>query len=144
MVEDALLRELPADLDRSRLLELTDGGDVEGSLEGFDVVLCRDALRASPYPMALLADLWRLAAPAGVLLLEAEIDPAPEHSGYARFVPATSGAGWIPGRLALRWMVEVCGFDVERWLDPSDAPNDTRAYLRAVRGEREPARSAPP
>jgi hypothetical protein len=165
----AMLQELPADLAGSRLLEVVVPGahgtassaltkrgaeeiveserprelldDGEGS---FDYVLCRDVLRSCPYPMALLADLWRLAAPGAVLLLDSEVVSEPEHSGYARFVPtAGAGAGWVPGRLALRWMVEISGFDVERRLEVPDAPADPRACLRAVRAERAPARSAP-
>lgn len=144
MVADVLSQELPAELDRARLLEVAEGDAVEGGAASFDFVLCRDALRSSPHPLALLAELRRLAAPEGVLLLEAETDPESAHSGYARFSPATgSGVGWIPGRLALRWMVEVSGFDVERWLGEPAAAADSRARLRAVRAEREPARSAP-
>jgi len=144
VTEDLLLRELPADLDRARLLEVAGDSGVEGRAQEFDFALCRDPLRSCPYPMALLADLWRLLAPGGVLLLEAEVDPAREHSPYARFVPAaTTGAGWVPGRLALRWMIEASGFDVERWLGDADIGADSRAHLRALRSERAPARSAP-
>ncbi len=135
-------RELPDDLTDVRVLEVRPG-DVLDTEEGdFDFVLCRNALRSSPYPMALLADLWRLTAPAGVLLLESDVVAGPEHSQYASFVPSTrSGGGWVPGRLALRWMVEVSGFDVERWLDEAGASGC--ACLRAVRSDRTPARSAP-
>jgi SAM-dependent methyltransferase len=146
VVESALRGELPANLDGKQVLEVVHASDLEDQRVGsFDFILCRDLLRTSPHPMALLASLWRLAAPGGVLLLEAAIDPDPAHSGYARFVPtASSGTGWVPGRLALRWMVEVSGFDVERWLsDPAVRGDDSRARLRAVRAEREPARSAP-
>lgn len=115
----------------------------EGEMS-FDLVLCRDVLRSIPYPLAFLARLWRLTAPGGVLLLEAETVPEAAHSHYAHFVPAAhTGAGWVPGRLALRWMVESAGFDVERWLELEGPANGARACLRARRAEREPARSAP-
>jgi hypothetical protein len=142
VVADPLRAELPADLDSARLLELSGPDRLAGGEGGFDFVVCRDALRESPYPMALLAELWRLTAPGALLLLEAEIDPDPEHSAYAGFRP---GGGWVPGRLALRWMVEVAGFDVERWLGDPTAPGEPpRARLRAVRAKRHPASSSPP
>jgi len=168
VVETGLLDALPADLAAARLLVVNHPGEqgtassvltgrgaaevVESDRPGelvaehegsFGFVVCRDVLRASPFPMALLAALWRLAAPEAPLLLEAEIDPEPAHSGYARFVPtAGSGAGWVPGALTLRWMVEASGFDVEHWL--GDLPGaGSPARLRAVRAEREPVRSAP-
>jgi hypothetical protein len=169
MVEAEALQELPADLAGARLLEVVQPGAhgtisaalvdrgteeivesdrpqvlLDGDQGRFDYILCADILRSSPYPMALLADLWRLAAPGAVLLLEAEIVPGLDHSAYARFVPAAGDAGWVPGRLALRWMVEVSGFDVERWLGESTAANSPRACLRAVRAERTPASSTPP
>lgn len=143
MVADPLQGELPADLDPARLLEVEDASSVAGRAGSFDFVLCRDALRASPYPMALLSELWRVAAPGGVLLLEAAVLPETERSVYARFTPLAGGsAGWTPGRLALRWMVESCGFDVDCWLGDANATGP-RAHLRATRAERRPAHSAP-
>jgi SAM-dependent methyltransferase len=142
----AIAVELPADLDDRRVLEVTEAGlpkGVEPEAGRFDFVLCHNALRASPYPMALLTDLWRLTSPGGVLLLEADTLAEPERSQCASFVSEGSGRGWVPGRLALRWMVESCGFDVERWLDqPLDSAAE-RTCLRAVRAEREPASSTP-
>lgn len=167
---EAMLDELPDDLAGSRLLELTDPGTKgltadalvdrgageivlwdrpqelpAGGEKGFDFVLCRDALSSCPYPLALLAGLWRLTSVGGTLLLDSEIGEGAEHSQYARFVPAErSGGGWVPGRLALRWMVETSGFDVERWLaETEEAQSPSRACLRAIRADREPARSAP-
>lgn len=143
VVADALRRELPDGLDPARLLEVNDPGAVAGSAGGFEFVLCRDALRSSPHPAALLSELWQLSAPGGVLLLEAEVLAGSEHSAYARFAPAGDhGPGWVPGRLALRWLVERCGFDLECWLGEKDGLGP-RAALRATRSEREPVHSAP-
>ena len=143
MVADVLQRELPDGLDPARLLEVDGHGTVGSCAGSFDFVLCRDALRSSPNPAALLSELWQLAAPGGVLLLEAEVLPGSEHSAYARFVPPDDrGPGWVPGRLALRWLVERCGFDLECWLGKKDDLGP-RAALRATRSEREPAHSAP-
>jgi SAM-dependent methyltransferase len=136
---DPFAAELPEDLDDSRLLEVTSAGELPSQGE-FDFVLCRDVIRVTPNPMALLNALWRLTSPGAILLLEAEALTEPTHSRLARFVPA---AGWVPGRLTLRWMLEVSGFDVERWLDDGDGQAVPRAALRAVRAAREPASSTP-
>jgi SAM-dependent methyltransferase len=132
--------ELPEGLDDSRLLEVT--ATLELPSEGeFDFVLCRNVIRTTANPMALLNELWQLTSPGAILLLEAEVLIEPTHSRLARFVPA---AGWVPGRLTLRWMLEVSGFDVERWLDEEGDPTSSLAALRAVRADREPASSTPP
>jgi SAM-dependent methyltransferase len=136
-------RELPDNLSGVRVLEVRPGDVLDTTEGGFDFVLCHNVLRSSAYPMALLTDLWRLTSPGGVLLLEADILAEAKRSHCAGFVAEGSDRGWIPGRLALRWMVEASGFDVERWLDQADASATTAACLRAVRAEREPARSAP-
>lgn len=143
VVADVLRRELPADLDPSRLLEIDGPRPLAGHGGTVDFVLCHDALRSSPTPAALLAELWQLTSPGAVLLLETEVLPNPEHSPYARFVPrGEGGPGWVPGRLALRWLVERSGFDVECWLGEADDLGP-RAALRASRAERQPAHSAP-
>jgi SAM-dependent methyltransferase len=133
-------RELPEDLEDHRLLELIDPEELPSQGE-FDFVLCRNLLRTTTNPMAFLNELWRLTSPGATLLLEAEVLTEPEQSRLARFVP---GAGWVPGRLTLRWMLEVSGFDVERWLDDGSPQDGTRAALRATRAEREPDSSTPP
>lgn len=145
---EAMVRDLPTELDGQRLLEVRDPSqprELLGKEEGnFDFVLCRDVLRSTRYPMALLGDLWRLTASGGVLLIESEAVAEPGHSQYTSFVPgANSGSGWVPGRLALRWMVEASGFDVDRWFDEQEAPLATRICLRAIRAERDPASSSP-
>ncbi len=116
-------------------------GQYKGS---FDLILCRDPFVSRLHPVAMLADLWRLAAPDATLLLESEILEEEAHSALARFRPTGAlGAGWIPGRLTVRWTVEVAGFDVKRWIEQPDDRVNSRTALRAVRAEREPASSAP-
>jgi len=132
--------ELPEDLEESRLLAVSSPQELPAEGE-FDFVLCRDVINATQAPMAFLNELWHLATPGATLLLEAEVLTDQEHARLARFVPA---AGWIPGRLTLRWMLEVSGFDVEAWLQEDADPPDARVTLRAVRSEREPASSTPP
>jgi len=132
--------ELPKDLEESRLLAVSSPQDLpaEGA---FDFVLCRDVINATQAPMAFLNELWHLATPGATLLIEAEVLTDQQHARLARFVPA---AGWIPGRLTLRWMLEVSGFDVESWVGEGSELPESRAALRAVRSEREPASSTPP
>lgn len=132
--------ELPENLDSDRLLEVSSPRELPAEGE-FEVVLCRGGIDATANPMAFLNQLWRLTAPGATLLLETEVLTDSRHSRFARFVPT---GGWVPGRLALRWMLEVSGFDVESWLGEESELPVSRAALRAVRSEREPASSTPP
>jgi hypothetical protein len=112
---------------------------------GFDLVLCRDSLQCDPHPMNLLTHIWHLTKAGGILLVESRILTAPEQSRYGRFVAADgeSSSHWVPGRLAFRWMVEVSGYDVDRWLlqqaETTDEEGWASAYLHATRTERNPA-----
>lgn len=168
---DVLGAEVPDDLAGVRVLDVGGAGDhvpssapfhdrgaadvircrVPSDLEGnigadFGLVYCRDSLQLDPHPMNLLTRLWHVTDPEAVLLLESRILSDSEQSRYGRFVAAEEGedspAHFVPGRLALRWMVEVSGFDVDRWL-PSEARADDRcqvsAYLRGTRVARQPA-----
>lgn len=113
----------------------------------FDLVHCAVAT-GDLQPLSLYALLWQLTAPGSLLLLEATVLDDTESSCYARFVPAgespTGRSRWLPGRLALRWMVETSGFDLQGWLaePPPDRRSDldlARVQLQAVRVERPPA-----
>ncbi len=63
----------------------------------------------------------------------------PERSEYLRFVPDRHAGDpllwFIPGRLALRWMVQTAGFDVEAEFGESEGPREgfpvLTGYLRA-------------
>jgi hypothetical protein len=110
----------------------------------FDLVHCAESGGALQ-PMSLYAWLWQVTAPGSLLLLEAAVLPGAASSKYARFVPAgespTGRSRWLPGRLALRWMVETSGFDVQGWLHDLPGVSDLAvARLQAVRVERSPAR----
>lgn len=113
----------------------------------FDLVHCHGVLYHEPDPMGLVQRLWRMTAPGGTLLLGSMMLADPQLSEYARFVP-TSYYGdetwwWVPGRLALRWMVETGGFDVEREFGQHPGPpgefETINGYVRAIRSERQPA-----
>lgn len=165
--------EVPSDLSGRRVLEVGDdpegsarplaasmrdrgAGEVvqwrfprgleDGSGEPFDLVYCCGSLQRDPHPMNLLTGIWHLTRPGSTLLLESQIITAPEVSRYGLFVTDPedgSSSHWVPGRLALRWMVEASGFDVDRWLatESTEAGESDRAsaYLSATRTERAPA-----
>jgi SAM-dependent methyltransferase len=94
----------------------------------FDIVLCDGVLHRVLEPMALLSNLRAVLDPDGLLLLGSMVLADPERSEYLRFVP-TGHAGYdswwfVPGRLALRWMVQTAGFEVEGELGEREGPRD--------------------
>jgi len=120
----------------------SEGAAMDG--RSFDLVHCAE-FESDLQPMTLYAWLWQVTAPGSLLLLEAAVLPDVESSQYARFVPAdespTGRSRWVPGRLALRWMVENSGFDVQGRLPGFPGLTDPSfARLQAVRVERPPAR----
>jgi hypothetical protein len=159
--------EVPDDLAGKRVLEIQGGGESEATEalrgrgaaelvrwrfpeplenpgEPFDLAYCAGALQGDPHPMNLLTRIWHLTRTGGTLLLESQVLTATEISRYGLFVNDPGGASrWVPGRLALRWMVESSGFDVDRWIDEgargADAPEAASASLRATRTDRAPA-----
>jgi hypothetical protein len=64
----------------------------------------------------------------------------PERSEYLRFVPdrfAGDPTWWfVPGRLAVRWLLQTAGFEVEGEFAEREGPRDlfpvVCAYLRAT------------
>jgi hypothetical protein len=116
-------------------------GDRPGPAGGFDFVHC-GALPVDGRQLLVLSRLWRLAAPSASLLLGSRVLDDVEASRCLG-VTATPASGfeWIPGRLALRWMVECAGFDVLRWLAAETVTGDPAvplAYLTARRSDRIP------
>jgi tRNA (mo5U34)-methyltransferase len=113
----------------------------------FDLVHCNGLLYHERHPLGLLSALWRVTAPGGKLLLGSMMLADPTMSEYARFVPTTYHGDpswwWVPGRLALRWMLETSGFDIEsEFGEQPGLPGEFRTvngYLRAVRTDRPPA-----
>jgi len=117
---------------------------LRADFRSFDLVHCTDS-ESDLQPMSLYAWLWQVTAPGSLLLLEAAVLDDAASSQYARFVPAgespTGRSRWVPGRLALRWMVENSGFDVQGWLPDSPGVSPLAVgRLQAVRVERSPAR----
>lgn len=92
-----------------RLDPVTDGS--------FDLIHCHGVLYHEPNPMLLLQKLRALLADDGQLLLGSVMLGAADRSDCLRFVPDSYGGDptwwFVPGRLALRWMLEVSGFEVE-------------------------------
>lgn len=84
----------------------------------FDLVHCNGLLHQQASPVALLQALRRMVRDDGTLILGTMTLAEPELSQYVRFVAdAFDGddSCWtVPGRLAARWMLEVCGFQPER------------------------------
>lgn len=113
---------------------------------GFDLVHCSAALDSDLHPLSTYAWIWRLLKPEGTLIAGSRVLADSERSQYARFLSAAeNGSGrprWLPGRLALRWIVEVSGFDFDRWLagpEQLGGKKEPVAYLQAQRAERPPA-----
>jgi SAM-dependent methyltransferase len=112
----------------------------------FGLVHCDGVLQRVAAPMNLLGRLWRLTEPGGLLLIGSAFLEAADVSRYVEFGAATddrADPAWVPGRLALRWMVETSGFDADGWFGERphaglDVPAAT-GYLRARRAERAPA-----
>jgi tRNA (mo5U34)-methyltransferase len=113
----------------------------------FDIVHCHGVLYHEPDPLALLSRLWKLTAPGGTLLLGSMQLADAAMSDYTRFVPLSYYGDptwwWVPGRLALRWMIESSGFDVQGVFGESPGPpgefETINGYVRGIRTERVPA-----
>jgi SAM-dependent methyltransferase/predicted O-methyltransferase YrrM len=83
----------------------------------FDFVHCHGVLYHEPDPLGMLLRLRSMLAPAGEMLFGSMLHGQAESSEYLRFVPdsyAGDATWWfVPGRLAMRWMLEVCGFSAQ-------------------------------
>lgn len=92
----------------------------------FDLVHCHGVLYHDMHPMALLQRLREMLADDGTLYFGSMMLADPEMSEYARFVPGTYYGDptwwWVPGRLAMRWMLESVGLEVRRHLPVHDGP----------------------
>ena len=106
----------------------------------FDIVHCNGVLYHEVHPMRMLRRLREMLADGGTLLLGSMMLDDPEVSAFARFVPGSYYGDptwwWVPGGLALRWMLEAAGFTVEEEFGTSAGPPGEfptiSAYLRAV------------
>lgn len=101
--------------------------DLDPAVHGtFDLVHCHGVLYHDMHPMALLQRMREMLAPGGALYFGSMMLGDPEMSEYARFVPGAyygdSTWWWVPGRLAMRWMLESVGLEVRRQLAVHDGP----------------------
>lgn len=104
----------------------------------FELVHCHGVLYHEPHPILMLQKLRSMVADDGELLLGSMLHASADQSEYIRFVPdayAGDRTWWfVPGRLAMRWMLEVVGFEVEE-LSLSEGPRGEfptlNGYFRA-------------
>lgn len=101
--------------------------DLDPAVHGtFELVHCHGVLYHDMHPMALLQRLREMLAPGGTLFFGSMMLADPEMSEYARFVPGAYYGDatwwWVPGRLAMRWMLESVGLEVRRQLAVHDGP----------------------
>jgi tRNA (mo5U34)-methyltransferase len=101
--------------------------DLDPALHGrFDVVHCHGVLYHDMHPMALLQRLRQMLTDDGTLYFGSMMLADPELSEHARFVPGAYFGDptwwWVPGRLAMRWMLESAGLEVRRQLPVHDGP----------------------
>jgi SAM-dependent methyltransferase/predicted O-methyltransferase YrrM len=100
----------------------------------FDFIHCHGVLYHEPNPMGMLLRLRSMLAPDGEMLFGSMLHASAEQSEYIRFVPdayAGDKTWWfVPGRLAMRWMLEVSGFEVQE-LTLSEGP---RGEFRTLNG----------
>lgn len=118
--------------------------ELDPDLHGrFDLVHCHGVLYHEVHPIVLLERLRAMLADDGTLLFGSMMLADPELSEYARFVPGAyyndPSWWWVPGRLAMRWMLETVGLPVEEEFGLAPGPPSEFAtvngYFRARRGE---------
>lgn len=82
----------------------------------FDIVHCHGVLYHDLHPVALLQRLHAMLADGGTLYFGSMMLGDAELAEYARFVPTAYYGDptwwWVPGRLAMRWMLESVGLEV--------------------------------
>jgi tRNA (mo5U34)-methyltransferase len=106
----------------------------------FDIVHCHGVLYHDLHPVALLQRLRAMLVPGGTLLFGSMLLGDPELSEYARFVPDEYYGDptwwWVPGRLAMRWMLAAAGFEVQEEFGLNEGPRGefpvVNGYFRAT------------
>lgn len=92
----------------------------------FDLVHCHGVLYHEMHPVALLQRLRAMLSESGTLLFGSMMLADAELAEYARFVPNSYFGDptwwWVPGRLAMRWMLEAVGFQVMGMFGVSPGP----------------------
>jgi len=104
----------------------------------FDFVHCNGVLYHEPNPLGMLLRLRAMLTEDGEMLFGSMLHASAEQSEYIRFVPdayAGDRTWWfVPGRLAMRWMLEVTGFEVEELIlgeGPRGEFRTLNGYFRA-------------
>jgi len=104
----------------------------------FDFVHCHGVLYHEPNPLGMLLRLRSMLADGGEMLFGSMLHASADKTEYIRFVPdayAGDKTWWfVPGRLAMRWMLEVTGFEVEELLlaeGPAGEFRTLNGYFRA-------------
>jgi SAM-dependent methyltransferase/predicted O-methyltransferase YrrM len=104
----------------------------------FDLIHCNGVLYHEPNPLGMLLRLRSMLADDGEMLFGSMLHGSADQSEYIRFVPdayAGDKTWWfVPGRLAMRWMLEVTGFAVEELIVAEGPRGEFRtlnAYFRA-------------
>lgn len=86
----------------------------------FDLVHCHGVLYHEIHPMAMLQRLRSMVTDSGEVMFGSMMHASAEQSEYVRFVPDTYAGDptwwFVPGRLAMRWMLQSVGFEVEELL----------------------------
>lgn len=118
--------------------------DLDPATHGaFDLVHCHGVLYHEIHPMALLQRLHSMLKDDGTLLFGSMMLSGAELAEYARFVPGAYYGDptwwWVPGRLAMRWMLESAGFANVEAFGLSDGPPGefptVNGYFSATRGQ---------
>jgi SAM-dependent methyltransferase len=104
----------------------------------FDLIHCNGVLYHEPNPLGMLLRLRSMLADEGEMLFGSMLHASAEQSEYVRFVPdayAGDKTWWfVPGRLAMRWMLEVTGFEVEELMLAEGARGEFRTLNAYFRG----------
>ena len=105
----------------------------------FDLVHCHGVLYHDLQPLGLVERLRAMLAPGGTMFFGSMMFGDPELAEYARFVPGAYYGDatwwWVPGRLAMRWMLEAAGLEVVDEFGLHDGPpgefDVVNGYFRA-------------
>lgn len=107
----------------------------------FDLVHCHGVLYHEPHPLAMLMRLREMVADGGQLIFGSMMLAAEDLAEHVRFVPGSYYGDptwwWVPGRAAMRSMLESVGLAVEEEFGLSDGPPGefptVNGYFRARR-----------
>lgn len=118
--------------------------DLDPALHGtFDVLHCHGVLYHEPHPMLMLERLRSMVSPGGEMFFGSMMLADPTLAEYARYVPGAYFGDdtwwWVPGRLAMRWMLETAGFEVRKEFGLAGGPPGefpvVNGYFHAVATE---------